>query len=76
MTGLEDAGARAQFMIRDRDGTYPELFDAILTDAGIEVVLSGIRMPRMNSIMEWWVQTCRHELLDRTLIRNLRRTRT
>jgi hypothetical protein len=25
---------------------------------------------RMNSIMEWWVQTCRHELLDRTLIWN------
>jgi putative transposase len=27
-------------------------------------------MPRMNSIMERWVQTCRHELLDRTLIWN------
>ncbi|MDH6120194.1 transposase InsO family protein [Kitasatospora sp. GAS204A] len=38
--------------------------------AGIQVVLSGIRMPRMNSIMERWVQTCRHELLDRTLIWN------
>jgi putative transposase len=39
-------------------------------DAGIEVVLSGVRMPRMNSIMERWVQTCRRELLDRTLIWN------
>lgn len=27
-------------------------------------------MPRMNSIMERWVQTCRRELLDRTLIWN------
>ncbi|MCW2890427.1 MAG: hypothetical protein JWL58_7289 [Streptosporangiaceae bacterium] len=27
-------------------------------------------MPRMNSIMERWIQTCRHELLDRTLIWN------
>ena len=27
-------------------------------------------MPRMNSIMERWVQTRRHELLDRTLIWN------
>ena len=26
----------------------------------------------MNSIMERWVQTCRHELLDRTLIWNQR----
>ncbi|MDX3525202.1 MULTISPECIES: transposase [Streptomyces] len=39
-------------------------------DAGIEVVLSGIRMPRMNALMERWGQTCRRELLDRTLIRN------
>ena len=27
---------------------------------------------RSNSIMERWVQTCRRELLDRTLIRNQR----
>ncbi|MFF2502365.1 helix-turn-helix domain-containing protein [Streptomyces sp. NPDC058067] len=69
---LEDAGCRARFLIRDRDGKFPDLFDAILADAGIEVVLSGIRMPRMNSIMERWVQTCRRELLDRTLIWNQR----
>jgi transposase InsO family protein len=67
---LEDAGCRARFMIRDRDGRYPELFDDVLADAGIEVVLSGVRMPRMNSVMERWVQTCRRELLDRTLIWN------
>lgn len=67
---LEDAGCRAQFLIRDRDGKFPGLFDVILADAGIDVVLSGVRMPRMNSIMERWVQTCRHELLDRTLIWN------
>jgi transposase InsO family protein len=67
---LQDAGCRARFLIRDRDGKYPKLFDTVLKDAGIEVVLSGVRMPRMNSIMERWVQTCRHELLDRTLIWN------
>ena len=69
---LEDAGCRARFLIRDRDGKFPALFDAVLNDAGIEVVLSGVRMPRMNSIMERWVQTCRRELLDRTLIWNQR----
>jgi putative transposase len=26
----------------------------------------------MNAIMEWWIQTCRHELLDRMLIWNQR----
>jgi putative transposase len=69
---LKDAGYRARFLIRDRDGKYPALFDAILADAGIEVVLSGVQMPRMNSIMERRVQTCRHELLDRTLTWNQR----
>ena len=67
---LEDAGCRARFLIRDRDGKFPGLFDVILADVGIGVVLSGVRMPRMNSIMERWVQTCRRELLDRTLIWN------
>jgi putative transposase len=69
---LEDTHCRARFMIRDRDGKFPALFDAVLADAGIDVVLSGIRTPRMNSIMERWVQTCRRELLDRTLIWNQR----
>jgi transposase InsO family protein len=36
------------------------------------VVFSGVRMPRMNAVMERWVRTCRRELLDRTLIINQR----
>jgi hypothetical protein len=46
---LEDTGCRARFLIRDRDGKYPALFDTVLNDAGIETVLSGVQMPRMNS---------------------------
>jgi putative transposase len=69
---LKVADCRARFLIRDRDGKFPQLFDTVLKDAGIEAVLSGVRMPRMNSIMERWVQTCRRELLDRTLIWNQR----
>jgi putative transposase len=68
---LQDAGVTTvKHLIRDRDGKFPALFDTILADAGITVVLSGVRMPRMNSIMERWVLTCRQELLDRTLIWN------
>jgi putative transposase len=67
---LQDAGCRARFLIRDRDGKFPDLFDAVLADAGITVVLTGIRMPRMNAIAERWIETCRRELLDRTLIWN------
>jgi hypothetical protein len=63
---LDDAGCRLRFMIRDRDGKFPGLFHTVLAAAGIKVVLSGIQMPRMNSITERWVHTCRHELLDRT----------
>ncbi len=65
---LEEAGRRAWWLIRDRDGKYPKLFDDVLADARIEILLTGVRMPRTNSIMERWVQTSRHELLDRTLI--------
>ncbi|WP_369036287.1 hypothetical protein [Streptomyces adonidis] len=64
---FEDAGCRARCLIRDRDGKFPRPFDEVLKE-GIEVVLSDVRMPRMKSVMERWVQTCRRELPDRTLI--------
>jgi putative transposase len=54
---LENTGRRPKFLIRDRDRKFPALFDNILNDTGIEVVLSSIRIPRMNAIMERWVQT-------------------
>src|SRR5258706_12584723 len=69
---LEDAGSKARDLIRDRDGKFPALFDAVLADAGIKAVLSGIQTPRMNSIMDRWVRPCRGERLDRTLIWNQR----
>jgi putative transposase len=43
---LQDAGSNVRYLIRDRDGKYPALFDTILADAGIKVVRSGIQMPR------------------------------
>ncbi|MGW7002325.1 integrase core domain-containing protein [Streptomyces sp. NPDC054933] len=46
--------------------------DEVLAAAGIQIQLTGIRIPRMNSVMERWVQTLRHELLDQTLIWNQR----
>ncbi|MBO3752405.1 integrase core domain-containing protein [Streptosporangiaceae bacterium NEAU-GS5] len=67
---LQDAGCRPRYLIRDRDGKFPDLIQEILADAGIQTVLTGIRMPRMNAIMERWVQSCRRELLDRCLLWN------
>ena len=57
------------------DGKFPAVIDEVLADAGIQTVLCGVRVPRMNAIMERWVQSCRHELLDRTLIWNERHLR-
>jgi putative transposase len=69
---LEDVGSQVRYLIRDRESKYPALFDTVLREAGIKVVLSGVQMPRMNAIMERWVLTCRREMLDRTLIWNQR----
>ncbi|GAA3559868.1 hypothetical protein GCM10022419_045600 [Nonomuraea rosea] len=67
---LDDAGCRARYLIRDRDGKFPALMDEILSEAGIKTVITGIRMPRMNFIVERWVQSCRRELRDRCLLWN------
>jgi putative transposase len=41
---LQDAGSNVRYLIRDRDGKYPALFDTILADAGIKVVRSGVQV--------------------------------
>jgi transposase InsO family protein len=67
---LQDAGATVKYLIRDRDSRYTAAFDAVFRNEGVAIVKTGIRVPRMNAIMERWVRTCRAELLDRTLIVN------
>lgn len=67
---LQDAGATIRHLIRDPDSKFTRAFDTAFDAEGIEIVTTGIRVPRMNSIMGCWVQACRHELLDRTLIWN------
>jgi putative transposase len=67
---LHDAGVTVKYLIRDRDSRYANAFDAVFHDEGIAIVKTGIRVPRMNAIMERWVRSCRAELLDRTLIVN------
>ncbi|WP_240942255.1 transposase [Planosporangium thailandense] len=67
---LQDSGAAGKYLIRDRDSRCTAAFDAVFHNEGITVVKTGIKVPRMNAIMERWVGTCRSELLDRTLIVN------
>ena len=69
---LGDAGTRAKFVLRDRDASFTQAFDAVFQAAGIRVIRSAVEAPRMNSITERWIGSCRRELLDRTLIWNQR----
>ncbi|WLQ38600.1 integrase [Streptomyces laculatispora] len=67
---LKDAAVTMKYLIRERDGRYTRAFDNVFEDEGIAIVKTGIRVPRMNAIMERWVRSCRAELLDRTLVLN------
>ena len=69
---LEDAGTRVKFMIHDRDASFTAASGAVFGAAGIRVVRSAVQAPRMNSVMERWIGSCRRELPGRTLIWNQR----
>jgi hypothetical protein len=69
---LDDAGTRMRLVIHDRDASFTRAFDDVFVAAGARVIRSAVQAPRMNSIMERWVGSCRRELLDRTLVWNQR----
>jgi transposase len=73
---LADAGTRVKFMIHDRDASFTATFDEVFRAAGTRIVRSAIQAPRMNSVMERWIGSCRRELLDRTLVWNQRHLMT
>lgn len=49
---LQDAGAQAKYLIRDRDTKFTAAFDAVFAGEGIEIATTGVRVPRMNAICE------------------------
>jgi putative transposase len=65
---LGEHAARLRFLIRDRAGQFTASFDAVMADAGIEVVKIPPRCPRANCYAERLVLTIRTELTDRMLI--------
>jgi putative transposase len=69
---LEDGSTRVKFVLHDRDASFTAVFDEVFRAAGARIIRSAIQAPRMNSIMERWVSSCRRELLDRTLVWNQR----
>ena len=69
---LEDTRTRVKFVLHDRDASFTAAFDAVFQAAGARIVRSAVQAPRMNSVMERWISSCRRELLNRTLVWNQR----
>ena len=76
---LMDLGGRVagfRFLVCDRAGQFTEAFNAVLADAGIEVVKISPRSPRANAYVERFVLTARTEVTDQMHIFGERHLRT
>lgn len=72
MVTLKDRADRLRRFLHDRDGKFSDAFDAVLTDAAVQILLSPPRSPEANTFTERRVGTVRREYTDRMLTMNER----
>ena len=65
---LADRIEQFRFLVRDRDATFTDTFDAIFASEGIGILRTPMRAPPANAFAERWVGTVGRELLDRMLL--------
>ena len=61
-------GQQPKFLIRDRDCCYGGSFNPRAAQLGIEAILTPIRAPKANAVVEKVIGTLRRECLDHLVI--------
>ena len=57
-TGLEDAGRRFRFLVRDRDGKFTSSFDTVFASVGIKAVKTPVRARRAKGVASYCTSWC------------------
>ena len=68
LTNFEDGFLKdKEYIIMDRDGAFCPAFPEMLSQAGVEPVVSPPQSPNMNAYMERYFRSLKPESLDRII---------
>jgi len=65
---LDEQGQTITHLIHDRDCKFGGLFDVIIKAQGAKVIRLPIQSPNLNAFCERFIQTLKHECLDRFMV--------